>query len=93
MYNHVYHIIHSTTAKKLVDRYKQQCQDFMASKTVKQFKASFPASATHSKLLAERFTVHHVWGSHTFDDLEVLVRLFGVGRNLKFPSLGNQLSN
>ena len=43
MYNHVYHIIHRTATKKLVDRYKQQCQDFMASKTVKQFKALLPA--------------------------------------------------
>ena len=97
MYNHVYHITHRTTTKKLVDRYKQQCKHFMASKTVNQFKALFSASATPSKLLGEKFTVQlvyfNVWGTHTLDDLKGLVGLFGVGRNLKFSSLGNQLSN
>ena len=97
MYNHVYHITHRTATKKLVDRYKQQYQDFMASKTVKQFKASFPASATPSKLLAEKFTVQlvplNVWGDRTYDDLKGLVGLFGVGHNVKFSSVGNQLSN
>ena len=59
----------------------------MASWTVKQFKASFPASATRSKLLAENFTVQLVvlsdWGACTLDDLKSLVRYYGVVGNLK----------
>ena len=96
MYNHVSHLTHSTTTKKLVDRYQQQCQHFMASKTVNQFRALFPASATPSKLLTEKFTVQlvvlNVWGSHTLDDLTGLVHLFGVVGNLKF-SKPDQLGN
>ena len=84
MYNHVYHIIHRTTIEKLVDRYNQQLRDFMASKTVNQFKALFPASATPSKLLAEKFTVELMvlksWDAQKIDDLMGLVHLFGVGR-------------
>ena len=79
---HVSHITHSTTTKKLVDHYKQQCQHFMASKTVNQFKALFPASATPSKLLTEKFSVElkflNVWGDRTLNDLRNLVSLFGV---------------
>ena len=54
----------------------------MASKTVNQFKALFPASATPSKLLAEKFSVElkflNVWGERTIDDMKNLVSLFGV---------------
>ena len=54
----------------------------MASKTVNQFKALFPASATPSKLLTGKFSVElkflNVWGDRTLDDLKSLVRLFGV---------------
>ena len=54
----------------------------MASKTVNQFKALFPASATPSKLLTGKFSVElkflNVWGDRTLDDLKNLVRLFGV---------------
>ena len=76
----LFHLTHSTTTKKLVDSYEQQCQDFMASKTVNQFKALFPASATPSKLLSEKFSVElklrKVWGDCTLDDLKNLVGLF-----------------
>ena len=59
----------------------------MASKTVNQFKALFPASATPSKLLAEKFSVElkflSDWGDHTLDDLKRLVGRFGVpGKHL-----------
>ena len=59
----------------------------MASKTVNQFKALFPASATPSKLLTGKFSVElkflNVWGDRTLDDLKNLVRLFGVpGKHL-----------
>ena len=68
--------------KKLVDEYEKHCQHFMASTTVNQFKALFPASATSSKLLTEKFSVElklrNVWGSHTLDDLKSLIGLFGV---------------
>ena len=54
----------------------------MASKTVNQFKALFPALATPSKLLAEKFSVElkflNVWGERTIDDMKNLVSLFGV---------------
>ena len=54
----------------------------MASKTVDQFKALFPASATPSKLLTGKFPVElkflNIWGEHTLDDLKNLVCLFGV---------------
>ena len=79
---HVSHLTYSTATKKLVDSYKQQCQHFMASKTVNQFKALFPASATPSKLLTGKFSVElkflNVWGNRTLDDLKNLVGLFGV---------------
>ena len=79
---HAFHIIHRTTTKKLVDSYKQQCQDFMASKTVNQFKALFPTSASPSKLLAEKFSFElrflNVWGDRSLNDLKILVGRFGV---------------
>ena len=54
----------------------------MASKTVNQFKALFPASATPSKLLAEKFSFElrflNVWDERTLDDLKNLVGRFGV---------------
>ena len=64
----------------------------MASKTVNQFKALFPASATPSKLLTEKFSVElkflNVWGDHTLDDLKNLVSLFGVsGKHLHLSNV------
>ena len=54
----------------------------MASKTVNQFKALFPASATPSKLLSDKFSVElkflSDWGNNTLDDLKRLVGRFGV---------------
>ena len=83
----IYH--YSATTKEIVDKYEKQCQHFMASKTVSQFKALFPASSTPSKLLqlAGKFSVElkflNVWGDHTLDDLKNLVGLFGVpGKHL-----------
>ena len=77
---------------KLVDSYKQQCQDFMASKTVNQFKALFPVSATPSKLLAEKFSFEirflNVWGDRTLSDLKILVGRFGVsGKHLHLSKI------
>ena len=77
MYNYVSHITHSSTLEKLVDQYNQQCQDFMDSKTVNQFKALFPALATPSKLLAEKSELSAL-SSHTRVDLKKLVDLFGI---------------
>ena len=89
---HVSHLTYSTATTKLVDSYKQQCQDFMTSKTVNQFKALFPASATPSKLLAEKFSIElkflSDWGDHTLDDLKRLVGRFGVpGKHLHLSSV------
>ena len=68
----------------------------MDSKTVKQFKALFPASATPSNLLAKNSTVQLVvlsdWSACTLDDLKSLVGLFGVVGNLKC-SKPDQLGN
>ena len=54
----------------------------MGSKTVNQFKALFPALATPSKLLAEKFSFElrflNVWGDRTLSDLKILVSRFGV---------------
>ena len=54
----------------------------MASKTVNQFKALFPASATPSKLLAEKFSIElkvlSDWGDCTLNDLKKLVGQFGI---------------
>ena len=57
-----------------------------------QFKALFPASATPSKLLTEKFPVElkflNVWGNHTLDDLKNLVSLFGVpGKHLHLSNV------
>ena len=89
---HVSHLTYSTTTTKLVDSYKQQCQDFMTSKTVNQFKALFPASATPSKLLTEKFSVElkflNVWGDRTLNDLKILVGRFGVpGKHLHLSKI------
>ena len=93
MYNHVYHIIHRTTTKLLVEMYKQHCQDFMASNTVKLFKASFPASTTPSKLLTDvHLVVLSDQSACTLDDLMRLVHSFGVFGNLKL-SKPDQLGN
>ena len=64
----------------------------MASKTVNQFKALFPASATPSKLLAEKFSIElkvlSDWGDRTLDDLKRLVGRFGVsGKHLHLSSV------
>ena len=79
--------LHSTATKEFVSKYEKQCQDVMASKTVNQFKALFPASATPSKLLTGKVLVElwflNVWGNKTLDDLKNLVSLFGVpGKHL-----------
>ena len=54
----------------------------MASTTVSQFKQLFPATATPSKLLAEKVAVKlklkNKWGSKTLQDLTELVINFGV---------------
>ena len=75
-----------------MDSYKQQCQDFITSKTVNQFKALFPASATPSKLLAEKFSFElkflNVWGDRTLSDLKILVGRFGVsGKHLHLSKI------
>ena len=64
----------------------------MASKTVNQFKALFPASATPSKLLAEKFSFElrflNVWGDRTLNDLKILVGRFGVpGKHLHLSKI------
>ena len=64
----------------------------MASKTVNQFKALFPASVMSSKLLTEKFSVElkflNVWGERTLDDLKNLVSLFGVpGKHLHLSNV------
>ena len=65
----------------------------MASETVKQFKALFPASATPSILLADvQLMVLSDRSACTLDDLMRLVRLFGFVGNLKF-SKPDQLGN
>ena len=86
-----YHL-HSTATKELVDKYEKQCQDFMASKTVNQFKALFPASATPSKLVAGKVLVElwflNVWGDNTLNDLKNLVGIFGVpGKHLHLSKI------
>ena len=64
----------------------------MASKTVKQFKVLFPASATPSKILYGKLSVEldflNVWDDHTLDDLRYLVDLFGVpGKHLHLSNV------
>ena len=64
----------------------------MASKTVSQFKALFPASATPSKLLAEKFSFElrflNIWGDRTLNDLKILVGRFGVpGKHLHLSKI------
>ena len=86
-------IIHRTATKKLVDRYKQQYQDFMASNTVKQFKALFPASATRSNLFTDvQLVVFSDQSACTLDDLMRLVHYYGVVGSLKC-SKPDQLGN
>ena len=90
---YVYHNTHRTSTKKLVDSYNKQCQDFMASKTVKQFKALLPSSATPSILLADvQLVVLSDRSACTLDDLKSLVRYYGVHGNLKC-SKPDQLGN
>ena len=54
----------------------------MNGATVSQFKQLFPASATSSKLSAEKVAIKlklkNYWGESTLDDLIKLVTLFGV---------------
>ena len=77
--------LHSATLKVLVDQYEQQCQHFMASTTVSQFKKLFPASATPYKLSAGKtfitLKIKKQWDSDTLDDLADLVNLFGDSGN------------
>ena len=59
----------------------------MASKTVNQFRALFPASATPSKLLTGKLSVElrflNVWGDHTLNDLKIPIGQFTVpGKHL-----------
>ena len=65
----------------------------MANKTVKQFKALFPASATPSKLFADvQLVVLSDRSACTLDDLKSLVCYYGVVGNLncsKPDKLGN----
>ena len=84
--------LHSTATKELVNKYENQCQHFMGSKTVNQFKALFPASATPSKLLTGKFSVElkflNVWGDHTLNDLKILVGRFGIpGKHLHLSKI------
>ena len=57
----------------------------MASTTVSQFKQLFPATATSSKLLAEKVAIKlklkNKWGCKTLQDLTELVNMFGVSGN------------
>ena len=64
----------------------------MTSKTLDQFKALFPVSATPSKLLAEKVSFElrflNVWGDRTLDDLKILVGRFGVpGKHLHLSKI------
>ena len=78
------HFFCSTTTKQLTDEYEQQLQHFMNGATVSQFKQLFPASATSSKLSAEKVAIKlklkNFWGKCTLDDLTKLVVLFGVSK-------------
>ena len=75
-------LVCSANTSQLVEKYEKQCQRFMASSTVRQFKQLFPASATPSKLWSGKETVtlrlEDDWGSETLDDLKKLVATFGV---------------
>ena len=71
----------------------------MASTTVSQFKQLFPATATPSKLLAEKVTVKlklkNDWGSHTIKDLTKLVEfdvLVAISTSLKLKKVASQSS-
>ena len=72
----------STATKQLTDKYEEQLQHFMNGVTVSQFKQLFPASATSSKLSAEKVAIKlklkNYWDKSTLDDLTKLVSLFGV---------------
>ena len=64
----------------------------MTSKTLDQFKALFPESATPSKLLAEKVSFElrfqNVWGDRTLNDLKILVGRFGVpGKHLHLSKI------
>ena len=84
----MYIIIHRTATEKLVDRYVQQCHDFMASKTVKQFKALLPAD----RLADVQLVVLSDQSASTLDDLKSLVCYYGFLGNLKC-SKPDQLGN
>ena len=85
VHNCIHHLclILSATTRKLVDQYEQQCQHFMASTTVSQFKKLFPASATPYKLMsAEKITIKlklsNLWRGNTLEDLNNLIIILGV---------------
>ena len=63
----------------------------MASTTVSQFKQLFPATATSSKLLAEKVAVKlklkNDWGSHTIKDLTKLVEFDVLGSHLHLSKI------
>ena len=75
-------LILSAATRKLVDKYEQQCHDFMTGTTVSQFKKLFPASATTYKLSAEKITIKlklsNMWGGNTLEDLNNLIINLGV---------------
>ena len=64
----------------------------MTSKTLDQFKALFPVSATPSKLLDKKVSFElrflNVWGDRTLNDLKILVGRFGVpGKHLHLSKI------
>ena len=75
----------SAITRQLVDQYEQQCQQFMAGTTVSQFKQLFPATATSSRQSTRMVPVilklENSWGTDTIDDLNRLVKMFGVHGN------------
>ena len=77
----------SASAKKLVDQYEEQRQDFMSSVTVNQFRKMFLTSAPDAMLSAEmvpvKLKLDNDWDEETLDDLIKLAsRLFKVPGNL-----------
>ena len=78
---YIYYTLHTCSAatRKLVDEYEEQHQRFMNCTTVNQFKTLFPASATPSKLSAEKVSVtlklKAYWGENVVHDLETLASI------------------
>ena len=66
----------------------------MSNATLSQFKHLFPATATSSKLLSDKFPVilnlENDWGSQSLEDLTKLVNKFGVsGEHLHLSKVGD----